>query len=53
MIPKIFSLKIPPPRLKIMKKLLNFYVKKFCVSRIICTFARSYNNSNQQKYSQK
>lgn len=42
----IFSLKIPPPRTKNIKKLLNFYVKNFYVSRIICKFVGSYNNSN-------
>lgn len=31
-------------------KLLNYHVKNFCVSRIICKFASSYNNSDQQKY---
>lgn len=36
-----------------MKKLLNFHVKNFCVSRIICKFANSYNNSDQQKCNQK
>lgn len=41
-----FSLKIPPPRPKYIKKLLNFYVKNFYVSRIVCIFAKSYNNSN-------
>lgn len=33
-----------------MKKLLNFHVKNFCFSHIICKFASSYNNSDQQKY---
>lgn len=41
-----FSLKIPPPHTINIKKLLNFYVKNFYVSRIICKFVGSYNNSN-------
>ena len=50
MIPNIFSLFPPPPRPKIMKIILIFHVKNFCVSRIVCIFATAYNNSSQQKY---
>lgn len=31
-----------------MKELLNFHVKNFCVSRIICSFASSYNKTKRK-----
>ena len=41
----IFSLKIPPDNYE---EIIKFYIKNFCISRIICSFASSYNKTKRK-----